>query len=113
MLNFIKWPLAAAMFMGTLATSAMARDDDHGDRDRDGRIRHVFVIVLENEGFDTTFGTAAQQNPATQYLSQTLPGQGVLLSQYYGTGHVSLDNYIAMISGQSSTRADARRLYLL
>ena len=103
MLNFIKWPLAAAMFMGTLATSAMARDDDHRDRDRDGRIRHVFVIVLENEGFDTTFGTAAQQNPATQYLSQTLPGQGVLLSQYYGTGHVSLDNYIAMISGQSST----------
>ena len=103
MLNFIKWPLAAAMFMGTLATSAMARDDDHRDRDRDGRIRHVFVIVLENEGFDTTFGTAAQQNPATQFLSQTLPGQGVLLSQYYGTGHVSLDNYIAMISGQSST----------
>ena len=103
MLNFIKWPLAAAMFMGTLATSAMARDDDHRDRDRDGRIRHVFVIVLENEGFDTTFGTAAQQNPATQFLSQTLPSQGVLLSQYYGTGHVSLDNYIAMVSGQSST----------
>ena len=44
-----------------------------------------------------------KQNPATQFLSQTLPGQGVLLSQYYGTGHVSLDNYIAMISGQSST----------
>jgi phosphatidylinositol-3-phosphatase len=100
MFDFVKWPLAAAMLMGTLAAapSAMARDGD-----RDGRIGHVFVIVLENEGFDTTFGTTAQQNPATQYLSQTLPGQGVLLSQYYGTGHVSLDNYIAMISGQSST----------
>jgi hypothetical protein len=98
MFNFVKWPLAAAMLMGTLAAapSAMARDGD-------GRIGHVFVIVLENEGFDTTFGTAAQQNPATQFLSQTLPSQGVLLSQYYGTGHVSLDNYIAMISGQSST----------
>ena len=28
---------------------------------------------------------------------------GVLLSQYYGTGHASLDNYIAMISGQAAT----------
>src|SRR6202047_3619099 len=100
MFDFIKWPLATTMLIGTLAAapSAMARDGD-----RDGRIGHVFVIVLENEGFDTAFGTAAQQNPATQYLSQTLPGQGVLLNQYYGTGHVSLDNYIAMISGQSST----------
>jgi phosphatidylinositol-3-phosphatase len=100
MFDFIKWPLATTMLIGTLAAapSAMARDGD-----RDGRIGHVFVIVLENEGFDTTFGTAAQQNPATQFLSQTLPSQGVLLSQYYGTGHVSLDNYIAMISGQSST----------
>ncbi|HMD42819.1 MAG TPA: alkaline phosphatase family protein, partial [Candidatus Acidoferrum sp.] len=27
----------------------------------------------------------------------------MLLSQYYGTGHASLDNYIAMISGQAAT----------
>jgi hypothetical protein len=100
MFSFVKWPLAAAMLLGTLAAapSAMAFDGD-----RDGRIGHVFVIVLENEGFNTTFGTTAQQNPATQFLAQTLPSQGVLLSQYYGTGHVSLDNYIAMMSGQSST----------
>ena len=100
MFNFVKWPLAAAMLLGAIAAapSAMARDGD-----QDGRIGHVFVIVLENEGFNTTFGTAAQQNPATQFLAQTLPSQGVLLNQYYGTGHVSLDNYIAMISGQSST----------
>src|SRR6516164_6230193 len=97
MFNFIKWPLAAAMLAGSLAASASAMADQNG------KIGHVFVIILENEGFNTTFGAAAQQNPATQYLSQTLPSQGVLLSQYYGTGHVSLDNYIAMISGQSST----------
>jgi hypothetical protein len=30
--------------------------------------------------------------------------QGVLLTQYYGTGHVSLDNYISMMSGQSPTQ---------
>jgi len=70
-----------------------------GDGDHDRRIKHVFVIVLENEGFDVTFGP----NSKAPYLSQTLPTQGVLLSQYYGTGHVSLDNYIAMLSGQAAT----------
>ncbi len=70
-----------------------------GDGDHDRRIKHVFVIVLENEGFDVTFGP----NSKAPYLSQTLPTQGVLLTQYYGTGHVSLDNYIAMLSGQAAT----------
>jgi hypothetical protein len=56
---------------------------------------HVFVIVLENEGFDITFGP---KSPAT-YLNG-LAKQGALLTQYYGIGHFSLDNYIAMVSGQ-------------
>src|SRR5258707_13740066 len=62
-------------------------------------IRHVFIIVLENKGFDETFGTSS---PAP-YLSQTLTSQGMLLRQYYGIGHASLDNYIAMGSGQGPT----------
>src|SRR5262252_8820414 len=72
------------------------RDDDNDGR---SRIKHVFVIVLENEGFDTTFGAQSK----APYLSQTLTKAGVLLTQYYGTGHASLDNYIAMISGQAAT----------
>src|SRR5256714_14378063 len=60
-------------------------------------IKHVFTIVLENKGFDETFGPGS---PAP-YLSQTLPSQGELLTQYYGIGHASLDNYIAMVSGQA------------
>ena len=70
-------------------------------------IRHVFVIVLENEGFDETFGPES----AAPYLSHTLAAQGALLTQYFGTGHNSLDNYLAMISGQAATpetRADCR-----
>lgn len=69
------------------------------DDDVRHRIKHVFVIVLENEGYHTTFGPASK----APYLSQTLTSQGVLLSQYYGTGHVSLDNYVAMLSGQAGT----------
>jgi hypothetical protein len=62
-------------------------------------IGHVFIIVLENEGFDKTFGPDSE----APYLSKTLTKRGVLLTQYFGTGHASLDNYIAMISGQAAT----------
>ena len=60
-------------------------------------IRHVFIIVLENESASTTFGPGS---PAP-YLAQTLRSQGAYLPNYYGVGHNSNDNYIAMISGQA------------
>jgi len=66
-----------------------------------GRIRHVFVINLENKGFDRTWGTGS----AAPYLSQTLRAHGELLTQYYGTAHASLGNYIAQISGQGPNPA--------
>jgi hypothetical protein len=59
-------------------------------------IRHVFVIVLENEDYASTFGSAV----ADPYLSKVLPSEGTLLTRYYGIGHYSNDNYIARISGQ-------------
>jgi hypothetical protein len=63
---------------------------------RQPKVRHVFVIVLENEDYATTFGEPASD----PYLAQTLPGQGALLEDYYATGHESNDNYISLISGQ-------------
>ena len=60
-------------------------------------IRHVFVIVLENESAATTFGAGS---PAP-YLARTLTAEGAFLPNYYGVGHESNDNYIAMISGQA------------
>jgi len=70
-------------------------------------VGHVFVINLENKGYATTFGPAS---PAT-YLSKTLVKQGNLLTQYYGTAHNSLPNYIAQLSGQgpdSATQGDCQ-----
>jgi hypothetical protein len=63
------------------------------------QVKHVFVIMLENHGYNDTFGSSTQ-NP---YLQKTLVPQGALLSEYFGTGHVSLDNYISLISGQAAT----------
>ena len=60
-------------------------------------IKHVFTIVLENKNYEDSFGDA----PMSPYLGQTLPRKGQLLTQYHGTGHFSLGNYITMISGQS------------
>jgi phosphatidylinositol-3-phosphatase len=94
----LSFRLPAAFLTAFLAILPVqtTRADDSGD----GRsFQHVFVIVLENEGYNTTFGPGSK----APYLSQTLTKQGVLLSQYYGTGHASLDNYIAMISGQAAT----------
>lgn len=68
-------------------------------------IEHVFIIVLENKGFDETFGPGS---PAT-YLTDTLVPMGQLLPQFYGTAHNSTGNYISMISGQAPnllTQAD-------
>jgi len=59
-------------------------------------IKHVFVIVIENEGFDKTF-----TNNPNPYLGKTLQQQGTVLTQYYGIGHESNPNYLAMISGQA------------
>ncbi len=63
----------------------------------DGQVKHVVVIDLENESFGATFGP---NSPAT-YLNSTLLKQGELVKNYFGTGHVSLDNYLSQISGQA------------
>jgi len=62
-----------------------------------GRVGHVWTIILENKSYEATF-TGLNQN---DYLWKTLPSHGLLLRQYYGTGHFSLDNYISLVGGQA------------
>jgi hypothetical protein len=63
-----------------------------------GQIGHVWVIVLENHAFNSNF-TPLEGTQNT--YEATLPSQGALLTNYYGTGHSSLDNYTSMVSGQA------------
>lgn len=63
------------------------------------KVGHVFVIMLENESFDSTFGATSK----APYLSKTLPAKGAFVPNYYGITHVSQGNYTAMISGQGPT----------
>jgi len=70
-------------------------------------IGHVFVINIENKGYDETWGRGS----AAPYLARTLRAKGALLNQYYATAHNSLPNYLAQISGQAPnlpTQADCQ-----
>jgi hypothetical protein len=77
---------AGVLTAATVATPAAAK-----------KITHIFVINLENEDYAASWGPSS---PA-KYLNGTLRPQGALLTQYFAIGHVSLDNYIAQISGQA------------
>jgi len=94
---------AAGIMLAACSTTSVRNGDARGTAGRvttaAAGIRHVFVLLLENKNYEDTFGTSTQD----PYLQHTLVSQGALLTQYYGTGHVSLDNYIALISGQSPT----------
>jgi hypothetical protein len=87
----------AVLFATGLAAPALTAGDAHPAARVLPAVRHVFVIVLENEGYASTFADPA----ADPYLASTLPARGALLSEYYGVGHESNDNYVAMVSGQA------------
>jgi hypothetical protein len=57
----------------------------------------------ENHAYDASF--TPLEGTENTYL-QNLPSQGALLTNYYGTGHSSLDNYLSMVSGQAPVSDD-------
>jgi phosphatidylinositol-3-phosphatase len=70
-------------------------------------VKHVFIVVLENENASSTFGRHSE----APYLAQTLRKKGAFVPNYFGIAHNSLTNYVAMVSGQSAniqTQADCQ-----
>lgn len=97
--------LAALLLLLAGCMGSSSQDGSLGSFPESNAIRHVFIIVLENKDYAKTFG----ENSLAPYLAKTLPSQGALLKNYYGTSHLSQGNYIAMISGQGPnvlTQAD-------
>jgi hypothetical protein len=90
--------LVAAM-LGQVSSVMSAQGDVVRAALAPGSINNILVINLENESYASTFGPGS---PAT-YLNGTLVPKGELLQNYFATGHVSLDNYIAEVSGQAPT----------
>jgi phosphatidylinositol-3-phosphatase len=99
---------AGVLVLLDLVTTAAAAPDSppaaptaHATREPLPPIRHVFVLLLENQSYRVTFGAGSE----APYLARTLRARGALLTQYYAIGHASLGNYIALVSGQAPNTA--------
>jgi hypothetical protein len=62
-------------------------------------VKHLFLVVLGENGFEETFG---KTSPAP-YLNTTLPAEGELLPNYFAVAQGGLANQIALLSGQGPT----------
>jgi phosphatidylinositol-3-phosphatase len=62
-------------------------------------VKHVFLIVLSDQGFKQSFGPHSKG----PYLSTTLSKQGELLPNYYAVAAGDLANEVALVSGQGPT----------
>ena len=57
--------------------------------------KHIFIIVMENKEYDQVLGS-----PNAPYLSALARKYG-LATNYYGTSHPSLPNYLALTGGST------------
>lgn len=55
---------------------------------------HIFLIMLENVGYDSVIGS-----PNAPYINKTLLAQGTLYTSSFGVAHPSLPNYLVLFSG--------------
>src|SRR5262249_59757865 len=88
--------------MGAAACASVAFAGDGGRRDLD----RVFVIMMENHGFDQVIGALADPNAEgdpnapllTPFITNLAFTQG-LATFFFGVTHPSLPNYLASIAG--------------
>jgi len=85
--------LAVALLLAGATSAAQPRTDVKN-------YQHVFVIMMENTGYDTLVG-----NPNAPWINSAIATYGVATS-YFGVSHPSQPNYIAATSGSTNGVAD-------
>src|SRR5258708_3396544 len=85
------------LMLVSLASSPLAAQDSRSSMKN---FQHVFVIMMENTGFDALIG-----NPNAPFINNAAASYG-LASNYFGVTHPSQPNYIAATSGSTSGVAD-------
>ena len=88
----------AAMWVAVLSAACLPSASAHAET----RFDHVYVIVLENHGFDD-----ALYNGPSPFMRQLAQEQG-LATLYFGVAHPSLPNYLALIGGDDFGIRDDR-----
>jgi phosphatidylinositol-3-phosphatase len=85
--------LLAAGFAGSLPAQEHENERHKGLR----RMDHVFVIVMENHGYQQIVG-----NPNEPYLNSLIAsGKVNLATNYFAIGHPSLTNYLEIVGGSN------------
>jgi hypothetical protein len=87
----------AALLLGVTAMTtgaALAQEDDHRSIPA---LDHVFVIMMENHGYQQVFG-----NPNEPYLNSLIANKKVnFATNYFAVGHPSLTNYLEIVGGSN------------
>ncbi len=97
---------ALALLASTMLGTAMADMPDHKGDDHDRRpeaatphgipqLDHVFVIMMENHGYDQVIG-----NPSAPFINAEAASAN-LATNYFGVGHPSLTNYLETVGGSN------------
>ena len=74
---------------------------DSGNRSDLKNFQHVFVIMMENTGFDSLIG-----NPNAPWINSAASTHG-LATSYFGVTHPSQPNYVAATAGIQGIDSDA------
>jgi len=83
------------MLVAPLAVSAQAGSGD-GNRSDLKNFQHVFIIMMENTGYDSLIG-----NRNAPWINSAAATYG-LATNYFGVSHPSQPNYIAATSGSTN-----------
>ena len=85
--------LLAAGLNGTLS----AQEQGNEGHKSIPHLDHVFVIVMENHGYQQIVG-----NPNEPYLNSLIASKKVnLATNYFAIGHPSLTNYLEIVGGSN------------
>ncbi len=95
---------AALTLMLSLGGTAMAKRAPKTVNLKNPRLKHVFVVVEENIGYE-----AAQQELAAGNMPtlQSLLSQGAVANNYFANTHPSIGNYFELTTGQTITNDDS------
>ncbi len=88
--------LASALLVGAaLTTAAPAAQVHRPSLPKMPRLNHVFVIMMENHGYQQIIG-----NPYAPWINQEVQTAN-LATNYFAVGHPSLTNYLEVIGGSN------------
>jgi phosphatidylinositol-3-phosphatase len=91
------WAIAGIVAIVGLAVLASLVGTARADNRKDLKnFQHVFVIMMENTGYDALIG-----NPNAPWINQAAATYG-LATNYFGVTHPSQPNYIAATSGSTN-----------